>query len=228
MHQGRQWTQTLRTPRVLESEYLRLVNMTIDGMILSSLLRKVREGPLPESCGAKLHAACMTAMISGPRYGSTSELQRAADATRSRARRQYTPPFALFRGLKRKICTHAKEVPARFRITYFRPGNICRSSVLCRAKHDNATWGVVREQWQVPPHFLRPALRHHSQARGPATIPSNKSHPPIGQQKRIPQKELEQRTTILRPKGIVAFMDNMIIELLLAQFRPFWVCPTWV
>jgi hypothetical protein len=36
-----------------------------------------------------------------------------------------------------------------------------------------------------------------------------------------------QPTTILRPKGMVAFMDNMIIELLFAQFRPFSVCPTW-
>src|SRR5258708_27972590 len=75
------------------------------------------------------------------------------------------------------MCTHPKEDPARFRIPYRRPGNICRSSVLYRAKHDNATWGVVREQWQVPPHFLRPALRHHSQARCPATIPSTESWP---------------------------------------------------
>src|SRR5260221_11390578 len=122
MHQGRQWTQTLRNPRVPELEYLRLDDKTIDGTILSSLSRKVRRGPLRESFGAKLHAACMTAMISGPRYGSTSELQRAADATRSRARRQYTPPFALFRGLEKKMCTHPKGGPARFRITNFRPG----------------------------------------------------------------------------------------------------------
>jgi len=87
MHQGRQWTQRLRTPTVFELEDLRLDDKTINGMILSSLLWIVRRGPLRESFGAKLHAACMTAMISGPRYGSTSELQRAADATRSRARR---------------------------------------------------------------------------------------------------------------------------------------------
>jgi hypothetical protein len=66
-HQGRQWTQTLRTPRVVELEYLRLDDKTIDGTILSSLLRKVRRGPLCESFGANLRAACMTAMISGPR-----------------------------------------------------------------------------------------------------------------------------------------------------------------
>jgi len=166
-------------------------------------------------------------MISGPRYGSTAELQGAADATEPRARRQYTSPFASFPEREKKMCTHPKEGPAGFRITRFRPGNSCRSSVLYRAKHDNATWGVVREQWQGPPHFLRPALRHHSQARCPATIPSTESHPPIGQQKRIPQKELEQRTTVLRPKGMVAFMENMIIELPFAQFRPFSVCPTW-
>src|SRR5258708_39787919 len=64
----------------------------------------------------------MKAMISGPRYGSTSGLLRAADATRSRARRQYTPPFALFRGLAKKMSTHPKGGPARFRITNFRPG----------------------------------------------------------------------------------------------------------
>src|SRR5258707_15800256 len=84
----------------------------------------------------------MKAMISGPRYGSTSGLLRAADATQSRARRQSTPPFALFRGLEKKMCTHPKEGPARFRITCFRPRNICRSSVLYTAKHDNVTWGL--------------------------------------------------------------------------------------
>jgi len=227
MHQGRQWTQTLRTPRVLELEYLRLDDKTIDGTILSSLSRKVRRGPLRESFGAKLHAACMTAMISGPRYGSTSELQRAADATDLAHDGNTRRPLHYSAKREKKMCTHPKEDPARFRIPYRRPGNICRSSVFYRAKHDNATWGVVREQWQVPPHFLRPALRHHSQARCPATIPSTESHPPIEQQKRIPQKELEQRTTILRPKGMVAFMDNTIIEFLFAQFRPFSVCPTW-
>ena len=228
MHQGRQWTQRLRTPTVFELEDLRLDDKTINGMILSSLLWIVRRGPLRESFGAKLHAACMTAMISGPRYGSTSELQRAADATRSRARRQYTSPFALFPEREKKMCTHPKEGPARFRITRFRPGNTCRSSVLYRAKHDNANWGVVRERWQVPPRLLWPALRHHSQARGWATIPSTKSRPPIiGRQKRIPQNELEPRATILCPKGMVAFMDNMIIELPFVQSRPFSVCPTW-
>src|SRR5260221_10192447 len=64
----------------------------------------------------------MKAMISGPRYGSTSGLLRAADATRSRARRQYTPPFALFRGLEKIMRTHPKGDPARFRVTSFRPG----------------------------------------------------------------------------------------------------------
>jgi hypothetical protein len=80
MRQGRQWTQTLRTPTVFELEHLRGDDKTIDGMIRSSLLRKVRRGPLRETFGAKLDAAFMTAMISGPRYGSTIELQRKADA----------------------------------------------------------------------------------------------------------------------------------------------------
>jgi hypothetical protein len=52
MNQGRQWTQTLRTPAVLELEDLRLVDKTINGVIVSPLLRKVRRGPLSESFGA--------------------------------------------------------------------------------------------------------------------------------------------------------------------------------
>ena len=80
MHQGRQWTQTLRTPTVLELEHLRGDDKTIDGMILPSLLGKAGRGSLRETFGAKLDAAFMTAMISGPRYGSTIELQREADA----------------------------------------------------------------------------------------------------------------------------------------------------
>jgi len=67
MHQGRQWTQRLRTPTVLELEYLRVDDNTIAGMSLSSHLRKVRRGPLRESLGAELHAAWTTAIISGPR-----------------------------------------------------------------------------------------------------------------------------------------------------------------
>jgi hypothetical protein len=72
MHYGRQQFQTLRTPRVLELEQLRLREKTIDGMILSSFLSgNGMRRPLPESCKEELHPACMTAMISGPRYGST-------------------------------------------------------------------------------------------------------------------------------------------------------------
>jgi hypothetical protein len=138
MHQRRQWTQTLRTPTVLELEYLGLNDKTIDGMILPSLLRNGRRGPVRESFGTGLRAACMTAMISGPRYGSTSELQRAAGATRSRARRQYTSPVTLFLEREKKMWTPPKEGPAEFPITCFRRGNTCRSSVLYRAKHENA------------------------------------------------------------------------------------------
>jgi hypothetical protein len=150
MHQGRHRTQTLRRPTVLKLEYLGLDDKTIDGMILSSLLRKGRRGPACESFGAKLHAACMTAMISGPRYGSTSELQRAADAIRSRARRQYTPPVTLFLQREKKMPTRPKEGPARLRMTWFRPGNTFRSSVLYRAKHGNA----LGELWTNDDKFL--------------------------------------------------------------------------
>src|SRR5260370_13990676 len=67
MHQGRQRTQTLRTPTVLELEYLRVDDKTIGGIILSSPLQKVRRGPLRKSFGVKVNAVCMRAMISGPR-----------------------------------------------------------------------------------------------------------------------------------------------------------------
>jgi hypothetical protein len=119
-------------------EYVKPDEKTIDGMILSSLLRKGRRVPLCELFGAKLHAACMTAIISAPRYGSTSELQPAADAIRSRARRQYTSPVTLFLEREKKMCAHQKEGPGKFRITCFRPGNTFQSSVLYRMKHENA------------------------------------------------------------------------------------------
>jgi hypothetical protein len=55
---------------------------TIEGGILSSPLRKAGPGPLRESLGTilELDSVFMTAMISGPRYGSTIELRREADA----------------------------------------------------------------------------------------------------------------------------------------------------
>jgi hypothetical protein len=108
--------------------------------------------------------------------------------------------------------------------TCFRIGNTRRSPVLYKVKHDKPTWGAVRKQWQVLPRFLRRALRGRSQARGPVTTPSTESCPPIWQQKKIPQYELDQRTTILRPKGMFAFMENMIIEVLLVPFWPLSVC----
>ena len=107
MHQGRRWTNKLRTPTTLELEYLRVDDKTIDEMILSSLLRKVRLGPVCESFEAKFHAACMTAMISGPRYGSTSD-SRVRRTQPNLARRQYTSPFALFPNGRRK-CAHIRR-----------------------------------------------------------------------------------------------------------------------
>ena len=138
-HQGRQCTQTLRTLTVLGLEYLRVDDKSIDGVIVSWLLRNDRRGSVRESFETEVRASCMTAMISGPRYGSTSELQRSADAIRSRARRQYTSSVTLFLEREKKMCTHPKKGPAEFRETCFRRGNTCRSSVLYRAKHENAT-----------------------------------------------------------------------------------------
>jgi hypothetical protein len=77
-------------------------------------------------------------MNSELRYGSTSELQRAAGATRSRAGKKYTSPVTLFREREEKMCTHPKEGLPEFRMTCFRRGNTYRSSVLYRAKHENA------------------------------------------------------------------------------------------
>ena len=116
-------TQTLRTHTGPELEYLTVDDKAIDAMILSSLLRKARPEPLPESSGAKLRASCMTAITSGPRYGSTIELQRAADATRSRARRQYTRPVTLFHKRKMEMGTLPKHGHTRFQITRLRCGN---------------------------------------------------------------------------------------------------------
>jgi hypothetical protein len=100
------------------------------------------------------------------------------------------------------------------------------SLALHRAKHNNATRGVAGERRQVPSRFLRPAGECHSQARGAAAIPSTKNRPPIGQQKRIPQNELQQRTTISLAQWSVGFMHNIIVEVLLALRRPFPVGPT--
>jgi hypothetical protein len=60
------------TPSVFDLEQLRLNDETINGMILSSLLPGYgRQGTLRESLGEELQAVWMTAIISGPRYGST-------------------------------------------------------------------------------------------------------------------------------------------------------------
>jgi hypothetical protein len=67
IHQGYQRIQASRTLVVLKLEYLSVDDKTIDGRIMSSLLPKAGRGPLRESFATKLHAACTTAMISGPR-----------------------------------------------------------------------------------------------------------------------------------------------------------------
>ena len=172
------WTQTLRTPTVFESEHLRLEEKTTGGMTVSTRCPNGRRAPVRESFGAKLGAACITAMISGPRYGSKSDLLSAADAIRSRARRQYTSRAALFLQGKKKMRTHPREAVAKFRTAPFRRGESFRSWVLYRAKHENAL-GVVRERRQVPPRSWRSGLRHHLSAKTSATIPSTRSPAPI-------------------------------------------------
>jgi hypothetical protein len=150
----------------------------------------------------------------------------ALHAVRSIARNHYTPPVTLFPNRPRKMCTHPKQGHPKFRITCFRSGNIFRSAVLYSAKHDNATRGAVGKQWQVPPRSSRRTLRDRSQATCPVPIPATKSRPQIWQQDRDPQYEQKRRTTIPPLIGLLAFMDNVIIEVLLAPSRPLSECAT--
>jgi hypothetical protein len=107
---GRQQTQRLRTPAGVPLEQVRLRDKTIRGMIWPLLLSgKRRPVPHRDSFGEELRAACMTAIISGPRYGSTvgtslviSANSRVCDATRFRLRIQYTSPVTLFPGGEEK------------------------------------------------------------------------------------------------------------------------------
>jgi len=61
-------------------------------------------------------------MISGPTYGSIMELQRAADTTPSRPRRQYTRPVTLFHKRKRKMHTHPEQGHPKLRTRVFAAG----------------------------------------------------------------------------------------------------------
>ena len=176
MDQGRQRTQKLKTPTVLESEHLRLDDQTIEGTLLSSLAGKAKRGLLRQSFRAGLHAACTTAIISGPRYGSTVTTPACGRRSSITRRRQYTPRVTLFPKREKNVSTSEArlyEVPD----TCFRIGNTRRSPVLYRVKHDKPTWGAVRKQWQVLPRFLRRALRGRSQAKGPVTTPSRAVRP---------------------------------------------------
>ena len=148
----------------------------------------------------------------------------ALHVVRSIARNHCTPPVMLFPNRTRKMCTHPTQGHPKSRITCFRSGNIFRSAVLYRAKHDSATRRAVCKQWQVPPRSLRRTLRDRSQATWPVPIPATKSRPQIWQQDRDPQYQQKRRTTILPLIGLFAFMHNMIIEMLLAPSRPLSEC----
>jgi len=145
MLQVLQQTRTLSTTAVPELEHLRLDDNTIKGVILSSLLWSGRRGLLREHIGAELHASCRTAMISGPRYGSNVRTPGAADTTRSRARGQYTSPATLFPEREVKMCTQPKQGPTKSRQCVFVVGILVEARCYYRTKHDNATWGAVRE-----------------------------------------------------------------------------------
>ena len=114
LHRGCQQRQTLRTLTVLELQQLRLHDKTSNGTILFWLLPgNGRRGPLRESARRRATRCLHDSDDVRAKIRKHVELQRAASATRSRARRQYRSPFALFPEREKKMCTHPKEDPAR-------------------------------------------------------------------------------------------------------------------
>jgi len=117
MYYGRQQIQTLRTPKVFELEQVRLREKTIDGMILSSFLSgNGMRRRFPESFKEELHPACTTAMISGPRYGSTVGTSLVISVTLACGRLDFayegnnTSPGRLFPGREKQIA-HIRSKP---------------------------------------------------------------------------------------------------------------------
>lgn len=131
---------------------------------------------------------------------------------------QYTPPAMLLPKRQTKSSSRLLQGHTKLHISCFRNGNIFRTEVLYPPRHRNAFWGAVCKQWQVPPRFLRRALRHRSQATCP--VPGTKSCRQIWREDRIPQYEAKRRTTIVRLKGMLASMNDILTYGLPASFWP--------
>jgi hypothetical protein len=193
MHCGRQQTRTLRTPTVLESEQLRLRDKTINGMIRPSLLLGNRSPrPLREPFGEELHAACMTATISGPRYGSTVRTSLVISENSSV---WATRPNFAYKGNTRRPSnyspdartnsTHPKQAPTNNPDNFFSSWEYFSKLRVMPSEHDNATLGAVRIQCQASPALLAfcPELQitgkrsGHDSVNSPAAGHSNQGHP---------------------------------------------------
>jgi len=190
---GRQQTQRLRTPAGVPLEQVRLRDKTIRGMIWPLLLSgKRRPVPHRDSFGEELRAACMTAIISGPRYGSTVGTSLAISAN---SRVWATRPDFAYEYNTRRPSHYSPEERKRLQTSEARcnekPGNVFfsweYSSELrvIPSEHDNATSEAVCEEWQVLPALLgvcsEPQIRGkscgHDSVNSPAPGCSNRRHP---------------------------------------------------
>jgi hypothetical protein len=156
---GRQRTQMLRPPTILESEHVRLCDETINGKRRPSIL--LGDGSpwsLRESFGKALDAACMTAIIPGPRYGSTVGASLVICAN---SRVWATQPNLACEDNTRRPTDYAADGKKNLHISKAsankNPDKFSSSWEYSSAlrvmpsAHDNATLGAVPEQWQVLP-----------------------------------------------------------------------------
>jgi len=192
MYYGRQQIQTLRTPKVFELEQVRLREKTIDGMILSSFLSgNGMRRPFPESFKEELHPACMTAMISGPRYGSTVGTSLMISANFSVWATRFSPTKAI----TRRPADYSSDGTNKLHISEASlnksPDNVFSSWEyfsklrVMPTEHDNATLGAVRKQCQASPALLAfcPELQitgkrfGHDTVNSPAPGHSSQGHP---------------------------------------------------
>ena len=179
---ARQQTQTLRTPTGLALEQFRLHDKTIVGITWSSFLSgRGRTVPLRESLGEELQAACMTAMISWPKCGSTVGTSPVISAKsrvwatrldfayedKTRRPSHYSPGGR--RILQTSEATADTNPDNAFSLReYFSELGAIPS------EHDNATLEAVYEQWQL----LSAALA----VRSTAQIPGKScGHDPVRQ-----------------------------------------------
>ena len=159
---GRQRSQMLRPPTILESEQLRLRDKTSNGMLRPSILLGAGSpGPLRESFGKALPAACMTAMISGPRYGSTVGTSLVISANSSMLA---TPSNFAYEDNTRRPSDYSADgreklhtsnaSPSKNPENLFSSWEYFSKLRVIPNEHDNATLGAVHKQCQAPPALL--------------------------------------------------------------------------